>query len=234
MSSMKHILIAGGSSGIGLEIVKKVIAEGNRATVLSREIRDLQGLNAVSHHVVDFSLENPALPVVDGPLEAIVYCPGTINLKPFSSLKDQDFEDDFAVNFLGAVKTIRQYLPNFKKGENPSIVLFSTVAVQTGMAYHASVAASKGAVEGLTRSLAAEFAPDIRVNCIAPSLTDTPLASRLLRNEKMVEQAEQRNPLRIVGTPADIADMAIYLISPAARWISGQILAVDGGMGALK
>ena len=219
----KRILIVGGTSGIGNALNNLLKEEDHEIINLSRS----QG----GTNVLD---EAPNFPIIDGALDALVYCPGSINLKPFRGLKMEDFQHDLTVNYLGAIKTIKHYLPNLKEAERASITLFSTVAVQKGMPFHSSIAGAKGAIEGLTRALAAEFAPKIRVNCIAPSLTDTPLASKLLRNEKQREGAEQRHPLKSIGQASDIANMAHYLISEKANWISGQIIGVDGGMSSLS
>lgn len=219
----KRVLILGGNSGIGASLNEILQAEGVETILWSR-----------SQDGLDVTEAEPQFPVLEGAIDALVYCPGSINLKPFRGLKIGDFEHDMNVNYLGAVKTIKHVLPNLKAAENASIVLFSSVAVQKGMPFHSSIAGAKGAVEGLTRALAAEFAPAIRVNCIAPSLTDTPLAEKLLRNEKQREGAAQRHPLKSVGTPEDIAHMAHFLISEKAQWISGQILGVDGGMSSLS
>lgn len=231
---MKNYLIVGGSSGIGLAVVQQLTAGGNQIVVLSREPRETASMAGVTHFAVDIGQDTPHFPAIDSPIDGIVYCPGTINLKPFSSLKDADFLYDYQINVLGAVKVLRKYLPNLKAAASPSVVVFSTVAAGTGMAFHASVASAKGAVEGLVRSLAAEWAPDIRINAIAPSLTHTPLAARLLANEARVQQATEKNPLRKIGKPEDIAGMAVFLLSDAGQWITGQILHVDGGMGVLK
>ena len=174
------------------------------------------------------------LPSFEEELDGLAYCPGSINLKPFKSLKEQDYIDDFKINALGSVKVINQYLPNLKKVEKSSIVLFSTVAVQTGMPYHASIAMAKGAVEGLTRSLAAEFAPKIRVNAIAPSLTDTPMASKLLSNEEKKETSAKRHPLNSVGKAEEIANAAYFLLTDQSNWVTGQIFHIDGGMSSLR
>lgn len=219
----KRVLILGGNSGIGASLNEILQAEGVETILWSR-----------SQDGLDVTEAEPQFPVLEGAIDALVYCPGSINLKPFRGLKIGDFEHDMNVNYLGAVKTIKHVLPNLKAAENASIVLFSSVAVQKGMPFHSSIAGAKGAVEGLTRALAAEFAPAIRVNCIAPSLTDTPLAEKLLRNEKQREGAAQRHPLKSIGTPEDIAHMAHFLISEKAQWISGQILGVDGGMSSLS
>ncbi len=229
----KNYLIVGGSSGIGRAIVEQLVNGQHTITILSRNAKNVTQLAGVQHFEVDIAAEEPTFPVLSQAIDGLIYCPGTINLRPFKALKPKQYQQDFNINVLGAVKTIRQYLPLLKKANSPaSIVLFSTVAVQTGMAFHASIAAAKGAVEGLTRSLAAELAPDIRVNAIAPSLTDTPLAAKLLNSEVKVKAAQQRHPLKAVGQTKDIADAAIFLLQ--AQWVSGQILQVDGGMSAVR
>ena len=167
-------------------------------------------------------------------IDGLVYCPGTINLKPFRRLIEADFLHDFRVNVTGAVKVIQQAYNALRKSDQASVVLFSTVAVQLGMNFHSSVAASKGAVEGLVRSLAAEFSPKIRVNAIAPSLTDTPLAAGLLAGEARQKASAEMHPLKRYGNPSDIASAAVFLLNPSSSWITGQVLHVDGGLSALK
>jgi NAD(P)-dependent dehydrogenase (short-subunit alcohol dehydrogenase family) len=167
-------------------------------------------------------------------LDAIVYCPGSINLKPIGSLKVADFLSDFTINVLGAVRVVKKYQRTLKKGENASIILFSTVAVKVGMSFHSSVAAAKGAVEGLAKSLAAELAPNIRVNCIAPTLTDTPLAMGLLRNDDMREKMRDRHPMKSILSAEEVAQTVDFLISPAARNITGQIIQLDAGITTIK
>lgn len=230
---MQTYLVIGGTSGIGLETTK-LLSQNNRVIVLSRTNRNLDGINNVEFHPADVTKSVDELPQINDPIDGIVYCPGTINLKPLKSLKSEDFQNDFEVNLLGAVKVVNKYFTNLKSSGNGSIVLFSTVAVQTGMTYHASVAASKGAVEGLTRSLAAEFAPNIRVNCIAPSITNTPLAEKLLNNETKLKASEERHPLKRIGSSEEIAKTVEFLLSSSSGFITGQILKVDGGISAIK
>ena len=230
---MKTYLIIGGTSGIGLETTK-LLSDKNRVIVLSREKRNLDELTNVDFYSTDVTKPIEELPQIIESIDGIVYCPGTINLKPMKSLKIEDFQNDFEVNLLGAVKVINKYLSNLKSAEKSSIVLFSTVAVQTGMPYHASVASAKGAIEGLTRSLAAEFAPSIRVNCIAPSITNTPLAEKLLNNETKLKSSEDRHPLKRIGDAKEIAETAAYLLSDSASFITGQIIKIDGGISSTK
>ncbi len=229
-----NYLIVGGSSGIGLALVNKLVSEGHQVYAASRHKGDLP---ASAHYIELDVLKDVAglkanLPeVIDG----LAYCPGTINLKPFARLKEEDFLNDFNVNVLGAVKVIQTLINQLKASENASIVLFSTVAVQTGMGFHASIAASKGAIEGLTKSLAAEFSGSkIRVNALAPSLTATPLAQALISSPERIEASDKRHPLGRIGTAEELADAAYFLISPQSSWITGQILGIDGGMSSIR
>jgi NAD(P)-dependent dehydrogenase (short-subunit alcohol dehydrogenase family) len=164
----------------------------------------------------------------------MVYCPGKINLKPFARLKPEDFIEDYKIQVLGAIKAIQLLLPKLKKSSSPSIVLFSTVAVQTGFSFHSIVSSSKGAIEGLTRALAAELAPSIRINCIAPSITDTPLAGNLLNSLEKKEANAQRHPLKKVGEAKDIAHAVAFLLSEESSWMTGQIMHIDGGISNLR
>lgn len=229
---MSKILIVGASSGIGEETAKMLIAEGHEVISASRN----QPSVAVSKHLT-WDAANPDDSVFSEieELDGIVYCPGTINLKPFSRLKTEDFLYDFQVNVLGAINVIQANVNKLRKSNAASVVLFSTVAVQTGMSFHTSVAASKGALEGLVRSLAAEYAANgIRFNAIAPSLTKTPLASALTSTEDKIEASNKRHPLGRIGTSEDLANAASYLISSKSSWVTGQIFHIDGGMGSLK
>lgn len=228
---MKNILLIGGSYGIGKAIAEELQYE-NKIFVASRSNEFISDLN-LTHIPFDATtdtLDTSKLPeVIDG----LVYCPGSINLRPFKALKIEAFEQDLQVNFLSLVKVIQTVLPNLTASNQSSIVLFSTVAVKMGMPFHSSVSASKGAVEGFAKALAAEYAPKIRVNVIAPSLTDTPLANKFLNSDEKKEKSAARNPLKKVGTSQDIAQMASFLLSEKSNWISGQIFHVDGGMSTL-
>ncbi len=231
---MQNYLIIGGSSGIGQQLAKQLAESGNQVTAtFNKNEPTVEKPNIHFHHlnVLDETLSADFLPEE---LAGLVYCPGSINLRPFERIKPVDFETDYTLQVIGAIKLIQLVLPSLKKSENASIILFSTVAVQTGLPFHTQVAASKGALEGLTKALAAEYAPKIRVNCIAPSLTDTPLAASLLNNEQKKEANALRHPLKRIGTAEDIANMAAFLLSEKASWITGQILHVDGGMSSLK
>lgn len=231
---MKRYLVVGGTSGIGLEITKLLNQNENQVIVLSREKRNLDELINVSFLSADVTKSIEELPEINDKLDGLVYCPGTINLKPFKNLKLEEFLYDLEINFLGAVKVINKYLYNLIKSKNASIVLFSTVAVQTGMPFHSSIASAKGAIEGLTRNLAAEFAPEIRVNCIAPSLTNTPLAEKFINSESKLKASQDRHPLKRIGNPKEIAELVYFLLSESSSFITGQIIKVDGGISSIR
>ena len=229
---MKNYLIIGASSGIGKALAENLSAE-NKVFGSYNNIAKENG-NNISYYKINVLDENIDLSFLPEILHGIVYCPGSINLKPFARIKPEDFLNDYALQVVGAVKIIQAVLPKLKAAENASVILFSTVAVQVGFNFHSLVSSSKGAVEGLARALAAELAPNIRVNCIAPSITDTPLAASLLNTPEKKEANALRHPLKKIGTPENIADLAAFLLSDKASWITGQIIHADGGMSAIK
>ncbi len=229
-----NYVIVGGSSGIGLELVKIISHAGGNVTVFSRTGDSLVGLPNVNHVALDIRTEEVSKDAIPEEIHGFAYCPGSIILKPFRSLKPEQFQDDFEINVLGAVKALKACFRGLKKSGTGSALLFSTVAVQQGMPFHSSIAAAKGAVEGLTRSLAAEWAPNIRVNCIAPSLTDTPLAGRLLATPEKKTASGERHPLKRVGEAQEIAEMAAFLLSDKGGWMTGQIIGQDGGMSSVR
>jgi NAD(P)-dependent dehydrogenase (short-subunit alcohol dehydrogenase family) len=229
---MKNILIVGGSSGIGKASVE-LLSENNKvwATYNSHPSEIIENSSFHQLNVLDETIDLSFLPEqIDG----LVYCPGAINLKPFARIKTEDFMADYQLQVLGAIKVIQAVLPKMKSSESASIVLFSTVAVQAGFNFHSIVSASKGAIEGLTRALSAELAPKIRVNCIAPSITDTPLAGVLLNTPEKIEANEQRHPLKKIGKAEDIANAVAFLIGEQSSWMTGQIVKIDGGMSVIK
>ena len=226
---MRTILVVGGSRGIGKEVVKKLLPE-NKVVSISREASDLDHVNLTQIELDAVKGELPELEEVDG----LVYCPGPINLKPFSRLSEEDFLNDFEINVLGAVRVLKAYEKALKKSDQASVVLFSTVACDMGMTFHSSVAISKSGVEGLAKSLAAEWAPKIRVNVIAPTITDTTLASKILRNDAIREKMKERHPLKKILDPTEVAELAVYLLSNGSRSITGQVLKMDAGMLSIK
>jgi len=227
----KNILLIGGSHGIGNAIVQQM-HNGNELYVASRENENLPaGVTHIAFDALTDELDTSKLPES---LDGFVYCPGSINLKPFKMLKQQHFEDDMEINFFSMLKVTRQVLPLLTKEGTSSMVYFSTVAVGKGMPFHTSVAAAKGAIEGFAKALAAEYAPTIRINVIAPSLVDTQLAGRLLNNDAKKEKMGEMHPLKRVGTAEDIAQVASFLLEQNNGWITGQVIGVDGGKSTLN
>ena len=230
---MKNYIVIGGSTGIGVELVKLLEEEGSKviATYNTNFIPDRKNVEYLKYDVLNDDLEIDDFPEE---IHGLAYCPGSINLKPFHRFSEKDFIDDFKFQVLGATNVIKQLLSKMKKSKNSSIVLFSTIAVQSGFSFHSQVSMSKGAIEGLTRSLAAELAPKIRVNSIAPSLTDTPLALKLLNTAEKVQFQSEKNPLKKIGEAKEIAEAAAFLLTNKSSWVTGQIIHVDGGHSTIK
>ncbi len=230
---MKNILIVGAGKGIGLKTAQ-LLPQENLYTIPRNSTPELDNLET---HFFELDVLKDDLSELSLPeeLHGLVFCPGSINLKPFNRLTEEDFLNDFNQNFLGAVKIIQKCLPNLKKSGNSSIILFSSVAAKIGMPFHTSISASKGAIEGFAKSLAAEFvSSNIRVNVIAPSLTDTSLAKQLLSTDEKKLAAAKRHPLQRIGNAEDIAELAVFLLSDKSTWITGQVFGVDGGLGNIK
>ena len=226
---MKNIVIIGGSKGIGNAILRYAI-EDNNVINISRNLPEISHPNLTNYQLDVLVSELPDIEQVD----VLIYCPGSINLKPIMSLGIDDFRNDFEINVIGAVKSIQKYLPTLKKGTNPSIILFSTVAAKLGMPFHASIATAKSGVEGLVKSLGAELAPTVRVNAIAPTITETSLSAAILRNDRMKENMIERHPMKGYLNPEEVAGMANFLMSDNAKSISGQVFEMDYGIVSFK
>ena len=232
--SNKKYLIVGGSSGMGLQTAKELVARGDEVFVWSRHRSEELASLDCTHEEIDVTADLASLDVPEG-LSGVAYFPGSINLAPFERIKLASFQADLEVNLLGAVRVLQKTIPAMARDGGGSVVLVSTVAAATGMAYHASVSAAKAGVEGLARALAAEYAgKNVRVNVIAPSLTDTPMAERLLSSEEKRERSAERHPIRRVGTTGDIASAALYLLGPDSGWMTGQVLHIDGGLSVVR
>lgn len=225
----KKILIIGGSKGIGAALGAS-LAKNHEVFNFSRS-QPSSDIPYKDHQSIDI-LEDELPDLAE--LDALIYAPGSINLKPFTRLSEEDFLNDMKINVFGAVKCIQKYIDSLKKSDDGSVLLFSTVAVKMGMPFHASVAAAKGAIEGLVKSLAAEYATSVRFNAIAPTVTNTDLASKLLRNDKMVESIKERHPMKTFLQPEDVAETGSFLISEKARKITGQIIEMDCGIVTIK
>ena len=228
----KNILIIGASSDIGLEISKLATADGHNIYATSRD--DANANNFDNFIQLDPNKSLDELDDLPEDIDGLVYCPGTINLRSLQRLTLEDIKNEMEVNFYGAFNIIKKVLPNLKKNDGASVVLFSTVAVKTGMPMHSSIAAAKGAVEGLAKSLAAELAPRVAINCIAPSIVDTKLAANILSTDERKQASADRHPLKTIGSINSIANSAYFLLQAKENWISGQIFRPDGGLSALK
>ena len=217
------ILLVGSSSDICCKLFEKYNAKYEFIRLSSNEeFSDVSGFNV---------LDPPTFPELDN-LDGIVYFPGTIILKPFKRLDLDVFKSDYEINVLGLLNILKFY--ESRLSEAASLVFISTVAASLGMPFHSSISMCKASIEALSRTLSAEWAPKIRVNCIAPSLVNTKLANRFFRNDKQIELMNERHPLKRTGNTDDISDAIEFLISPNSSWITGQVSNVDGGMSTLK
>lgn len=227
---MAHYLLVGASSGIARATAALLLEQGHTMTTLSRS----EAVTDSADHYTVESYQPEHLPQLEGVIDGLVYFPGTINLKPFHRLKREEFLLDYEVNAFGAVSVVQQYLPNLKQSDKASVVFISSVAARVGMPFHASVSMAKAALEGLTIALAAEYAPAIRFNAVAPSLTQTNLSEKLTNSPEKMESAMKRNPLKKVGLPEEVASAVCFLLTDQSSWITGQVIAVDGGMRNIK
>ncbi len=228
----KTVLVIGASSGIGKTIAQSLANSGAKVISASRNNPNISG---VDHFTLDVTEPTPDFSFVPDVLDGLVYCPGTINLRPFQRLSIDDFQNDLNINLLGAVKVLQAAYKSLKKSDSASVVLFSTVAAKLGMNFHSSIATAKAAIEGLGKSLAAEWSMNgIRVNMLAPSLTDTPLAKKLLGTDDKKESSNKRHPIGRYGETEDLSEIALFLLDNKSSWITGQVIGVDGGVGSLK
>lgn len=233
---MKNILVIGGNSGIGLETIKLLSQHNNNLYIASRTKPTISIKSEEKFFYQHLDVETEKLPhdFLPDTLDGLVYFPGTINLRPFNRLSKEDFQKELQINLFGLIDVIQIALPNLKRSTNASVVMFSTVAVKIGMPFHSGIAVAKGALEGLCKSLAAEYAPNIRFNAIAPSLTNTPLAEKLISTPEKLEASAKRHPLNKIGNPTHFADLVKFLLEDSSSFITGQIIAADGGLSRIK
>ena len=217
------ILLVGASSDIACDLYARYNNEYQFVRLSS---------NNDHSDIENFNIQDSSTYIDDENFDGIVYFPGTIVLKPFKQLSLETFEDDYSINVLGLVKILKFY--QSRLSDKSSLVFISTVAAKLGMPFHASISMCKSSIEALAKSLAAEWSPHVRVNCIAPSLVETKLAKRFFRNDKQKEMMRERHPLKTTGTPEDISSAIEFLLSKKSKWITGQVMGVDGGMSTIK
>ncbi len=237
--SEKRILVFGGSGSIGKALAKKLKENKYLPVLISRNEDELKLLSeniGCEYRACDIlddnQLQNIANEFKDS-IFGIAYCVGSINLKPLKLTTDEDFIESFKINTLGAINCIKLNQESLASN-NGSILLFSTVAVKQGFTNHTVISTAKGAIEGLTLSLAAEFAPKIKVNCIAPSLTDAKMTQKLVNNDNIRKAIENMHPLPKIGSGDDFSDIGSFLLSEKNNWITGQIFNIDGGRSTLR
>ena len=227
----KNILIIGSSSQIGREVIKLSSIKGDNVFATSRSPIDIPVKKFIQ---LDPNKDLSDLDALPESIDALVYCPGSISLKSIQRMDISDIREDFRINFEGAFHIIKKVLPNLKRDDGASVVFVSSVAANTGMTFHSSISASKAALEGFARSLSAELAPRVAVNCIAPSLTDTPIAEHLINSESKLKSSKERHPLNVIGDPENIAKVIYNLFSAKENWITGQTINIDGGLSTLR
>ena len=227
----KNILVIGGNSLIGQEVIKLSNAKGDNVIATSRSTIDLPLENFIQ---LDPNEDLSGLDTLPDSIDALLYCPGSISLKSIQRMDISDIREDFRINVEGAFNIIKKVLPNLKKDDGASVVFISSVAAKSGMTFHSSISASKAALEGFARSLASELAPRVAINCVAPSLTNTPLAEHLLDNEKKLQSSQERHPLNAIGDPVKVAKVIYNLFSAKEDWITGQTISIDGGLSSLR
>jgi NAD(P)-dependent dehydrogenase (short-subunit alcohol dehydrogenase family) len=214
----------------------KIVLIGSSSDIAQKLVADKRNeyeFIEVSSSNSDFDVQNEeSYPEIEGGIDGLVYFPGSINLRPFSSLKLSDFQKDYEINVLGLIKILKHY--HKALNENASLVFISSIAASVGMPFHSSISTSKAAIEGLCRSLAAEWSPTVRVNCVAPSLVNTKLSKRMFRTETQTEQMKDRHPLKQVGSTQDISNAISFLLSADSAWVTGQVFGVDGGLSTIK
>lgn len=235
-----RIVILGATGGIGAALARRVAARGATPVLMARDAARLEalaaeipGAEALVVDVTDTAALKAAITGLGAPLAGLAYCVGSILLKPATRVTEADLADTYRLNVIGAAMAVQAAIPALQAGQG-SVVLFSSVAARAGFANHLAIGAAKAAVEGMTVALAAELAPQVRVNAIAPSLTRTRIAEPLTRNPAMAEAIGKLHPIPRLGEPEDVAALADLLLSPEAGWITGQVIGVDGGRGTLR